>query len=161
MKKRRSFLIYLLISLLCLSTVTRAKDNSGSGSSNSGSGSSGSGSSGSGGSNSGSGNSGGDGDNSGSGSNNSGSGSGGNDDDDERDEDHNSKGLASAVERGEIAPVSSVIRAALAHTQGKIIDVNLRRRGRSFIYQVKILTPNGRKRELYLEARTRQVLRVK
>jgi hypothetical protein len=125
-------------------------DNSGSGSSNSGSsGNSGSGSSGS--SNSGS----------------SGNSGPGNSNGDENDDDNNDDGsedwneAADAVERGDIAPLQSILKIALSNTPGKVIGVKLNRRGASYAYRVKILATTGRKVELSIEARTRIVTRVK
>jgi uncharacterized membrane protein YkoI len=83
-------------------------------------------------------------------------------DDDDRDEDDESQGGASsAVDDGEISLLSFIIRIALAHTPGKVIDVKLRHKDAAYIYRIKILTRNGRKRELHINARSRQILRVK
>ena len=85
------------------------------------------------------------------------------DKDDDRDEDDNDdiKSASSAVERGEVAPLSVIIKIALAHTPGQVIDVKLRHESSSYVYRIKILTRNGRKRELYIDARTQEIKRVK
>jgi hypothetical protein len=112
-----------------------------------------SGSSGSGGNGSGSDDSGGD--DSGRGRSRSGRDDDGSDDEDVRRE------AASAVARGEIAPLSAIARIALAHTPGKIIDVKLRHEGKAYTYRIRILARNGRRRELKIDARSRAILGVK
>jgi uncharacterized membrane protein YkoI len=116
---------------------------------------------------------------SGSGSSSSGSGSGDDDDDDDDDEDEDDssgkgsgKGsgkkesgktrdeIAAAVARGEMAPVLTVIKVALKHTPGKVLDVKLRKRLFSYVYRVKILANTGRKRELQIDAKSLKILKV-
>lgn len=82
-------------------------------------------------------------------------------DDDRGDDDDDRQSASSAVDRGEIAPLSVILRIALAHTPGKVIDVKLDRKGSSYIYRIKILTRQGRKRELQIDARAQKIVRVK
>jgi Peptidase propeptide and YPEB domain len=139
-----------------------ADDGEGGGSSNSGN--SGSGNSGSG--NSGSGDSGGDngGDN---GDDNGGDNGGGGEDGGEVDNNANASSVdnwnqaAVAAKRGEIAPLRTILEVALANTPGKVIDVKVQRIGAAFTYRVKILSTGGRKVELWIDAATRKILKVK
>ena len=85
----------------------------------------------------------------------------GGNDDDERHDDEVRRDAATAVDKGEIAPLSAISRTALAHTPGRIIDVKLRRRGSSYTYRIRILARNGRRRELFIDARSRAILKVK
>jgi hypothetical protein len=154
--------------------AARAKDgeSSGGNSGSGGSGSSGSGNSGSGrsgsddsGGSSGSDDSGGSSGSDDSGSDDSGGDSGGGTrsgrDDDGRSDESLRRAAASAVDRGEIAPLSAIARVALAHTPGKIIAVKLRHRGDAYTYRIRILARNGRRRELLIDARSRAILGVK
>jgi Peptidase propeptide and YPEB domain len=111
----------------------------------------------------------GDGGNSGSGSNNSGSGNSGSgnddgDDDESEDRDDDSDlrlDASAAVAQGEIAAVSKVIRIALERVPGKVISVRLKRESSTYMYRIKILTSQGRKREVYVDARSQRIFRVK
>ena len=106
----------------------------------------------------------GDSDSSGSGSSdNSGPGNNNSDDseDDDEDESENWNSASSAAEHGDIAPLPTILKLALSHTPGKLIDVKLKRRGQSYNYRVKIFAKTGRKVELSIDARTRIITRVK
>lgn len=81
--------------------------------------------------------------------------------DDGRDDDELRRDAATAVDKGEIAPLTAISRVALAHTPGRIIDVKMRRRGSSYTYRIRILARNGRRRELFIDARSRAILKVK
>jgi uncharacterized membrane protein YkoI len=82
------------------------------------------------------------------------------DSDEGRDDDDQGK-ASSAVENGDISPLSAIIKAALAHTPGQVLDVKLRKKDSSYLYRIKILTRSGRKRELFIDAQTRKVVKVK
>jgi hypothetical protein len=148
---RRAVLLGLLLACVA-QAVEPAYADGGGGSGGSGGGGSGGGGSG----NSGSGSGGGSG-NSGSGSGNSGNGSS---DDDGEDGDDDWEQASNAAERGDIASLPFVLRTALANTPGKVIGVKLDHRGSSFIYRVKILARTGRKVELAIDARSRNIIRV-
>jgi Peptidase propeptide and YPEB domain len=135
---RRIAMLGLLLACVA-QAVEPAYADGGSGSSGSG----GSGSSGSGGGGSGSGNSGGASDDNG---------------DDNDDDDWNS--AATAVEQGDILPLPSVLKIALADTPGKVIGVKLDRKGASYVYRVKILAKTGRKVELAIDARSKALIKV-
>jgi hypothetical protein len=141
---RRAVLLGLLLACVA-QAVEPAYADGGGGSGGSGGGGSGNSGSGSGG---GSGNS---------GSGNSGSGSS---DDDGEDGDDDWEQASNAAERGDIASLPFVLRTALANTPGKVIGVKLDHRGSSFIYRVKILARTGRKVELAIDARSRNIIRV-
>jgi uncharacterized membrane protein YkoI len=128
------------------------------------------------------GDSGGGGGNSGSGSGNSDSGNSG-DDDDDRDDDRDDDGdddrddndreddrrrdkelrkrAEDAVKKGDIAPVSEILKAAKANTPGKVVDVKLNRRFLNYVYRVRILTPKGRRAELTIDAKSKRILQVR
>ena len=96
-------------------------------------------------------------DNSGSGNNNADD----SDDDDDDDESENWDSATNAAEHGDIAPLPSILKLALTHTPGKLIDVKLKRRGLTYNYRVKIFAKTGRKVELSIDARTRIITKVK
>jgi hypothetical protein len=112
----------------------------------------------------------GDGDNSGPGGgggsgSGQGRGRGGDDDaDDDDDDDDDDKKLqddiADKVKNGDIEPLAKILKAALDHTPGKVLAVRLRRRFLAYVYRVKILDRTGRKRELHINAKTLEVIKV-
>jgi hypothetical protein len=155
----------ILLVGLVLAGFTHAVDpaHADGGSGNSGSGSNNSGSSGGSG-NSGSGSSGSSGSSNSGSSGNSGPGNSNRDENDDDGHDSGSEDwnqAADAVERGDIAPLQSILKIALSNTPGKVIGVKLNRRGATYAYRVKILAATGRKVELSIEARTRIVTKVK
>jgi uncharacterized membrane protein YkoI len=82
------------------------------------------------------------------------------DDDDKEDDDKLEKDISTKVKKGDIEPLAKVLKAALDHTPGKILDVKLRRRMLSYAYRIKILDTTGRKRELLIDAKTLKVIKV-
>jgi hypothetical protein len=130
--------------LACVAqAVEPAFADSGSGSGSSGSGS-GSGSSGN-----------------GSGSGNSGKGNSGDDNSGDDADDDDWSSAANAAARGDILSLPSVLKLALANTPGRVIDVKLDRKGRSYVYRVKILAKTGRKVELAVDARSKALTRIR
>jgi uncharacterized membrane protein YkoI len=168
--KRRLLLSGLITAFVALSPLVlmggsawaKNGEPSGSGSSNSGSRNSGSG-----GDNSGSGS----GDDTGEDDNNggtSGSGNDGSTNDETKNEDENDRAkaekelrreLEEAVKRGEAASVTAVIKLALKAKPGKVIDVRLRQDKGQYVYSIRILDTRGRRIELFVNPKTRQIMR--
>ncbi|HEY8585114.1 MAG TPA: PepSY domain-containing protein [Rhodanobacter sp.] len=63
-----------------------------------------------------------------------------------------------ALQRGEILPLTQVLDIALRQVPGKVIEVEYEAGPQ---YEIKILTPDGRIREVELDARTGDVLKIK
>jgi uncharacterized membrane protein YkoI len=59
-----------------------------------------------------------------------------------------------AFERGEVLPIMRILALVTRYLPGDIIEVKLDRRHGRFTYEVKVLTPAGRVRELVLDAST-------
>jgi uncharacterized membrane protein YkoI len=58
------------------------------------------------------------------------------------------------VERGEILPLEEILKRNEQSTGGRIIEVELERKRGTYVYEIKVLRPDGRYRELKIDART-------
>ena len=65
-----------------------------------------------------------------------------------------------ALERGEIRPLAEVMAAARARVPGEIAKIELDRDDGRWVYEFKILTPDGARREVEIDASTLQILEV-
>lgn len=68
--------------------------------------------------------------------------------------------IRSAVERGELITLSKILDLARAQVPGEVLKVELEKDKGGLKYEVKILTPNGRVREVELDARTGKILKI-
>jgi uncharacterized membrane protein YkoI len=74
--------------------------------------------------------------------------------DDDRDHDLARR----ALERGEIQPIARVLEAAALEVPGEVIEVELEHEGGRWIYELKVITPEGRVREVLVDAAGARVL---
>ncbi|TDR88172.1 PepSY domain-containing protein [Enterovirga rhinocerotis] len=63
-----------------------------------------------------------------------------------------------AMQRGEIRPLDQVLAAARAAVPGDVVSVELERKKGRWLYELKILTPAGKRREVKIDARTLAIL---
>ena len=66
-----------------------------------------------------------------------------------------------AVRRGDIRPLRDVFRVVRQHAAGEVLDVELLRQPEGWVYFLRILTVRDRVRDVWLDARTLQVLNVR
>lgn len=66
-----------------------------------------------------------------------------------------------AVTAGDILPLSTVLGIVRGQFPGRVMDVDLKQRGRSWTYRVKLLTPEGQVMRISVDARTGAVGAVK
>ena len=59
-----------------------------------------------------------------------------------------------ALQRGEVLPIARILELVAQHQPGDVIEVQLDERRGRLEYEIRILTPQGRVRELVLDART-------
>lgn len=64
------------------------------------------------------------------------------------------------LQRGEILPLTQILKVALENVPGDVIDVELDREDTGWQYEVKVLTAAGRVREVKMSARTAKVLEI-
>lgn len=63
-----------------------------------------------------------------------------------------------ALERGEIRPLEEVLRAARAAVPGDVVAVDLKRDDGRWLYKLRILGPDGKRRSVKVEAQTLRIL---
>lgn len=65
------------------------------------------------------------------------------------------------VERGEILPLEQIIKMNESQLAGRIVEVELERERGAYLYEIKVLQPDGRYREIKIDARSGQIVRRK
>lgn len=82
--------------------------------------------------------------------------------DKEKDKEKQHDTIREALKRGEVLPLEKILAIAEQHVAGEIIEIELERSKEVtvLIYEIKILTPTGRVRELKIDARTGTVLEI-
>lgn len=63
-----------------------------------------------------------------------------------------------AMEAGQILPLQTVIQRLARERPGQLLEVELERKGTRWVYEIKLLEPNGRLVKLKLDARTGALL---
>jgi uncharacterized membrane protein YkoI len=65
-----------------------------------------------------------------------------------------------ALEAGEILPLSDIIAAATAVRPGRVIEVDLERDDGRWVYELELVSPQGRLYEMEIDAASGTVLEV-
>lgn len=68
--------------------------------------------------------------------------------------------IRDAVRRGQLVPLPRILATAQAKVPGDVLKVELEQKSWGLKYEVKILTPSGRVREIDLDARTGAILKI-
>jgi len=68
--------------------------------------------------------------------------------------------IREAVKNGELLPLPRILELALAKVPGDVVKTKLESEHGRLIYEVKVLTETGRVREVELDARNGEVLKV-
>lgn len=71
---------------------------------------------------------------------------------------HIKKHAREAMRRGEIRPLRDVFAAVRARSDAEILDVDLHETRRGWVYALRVLTAKGHIRDVFLNARTLEVL---
>ena len=66
-----------------------------------------------------------------------------------------------AVEAGEILPLPALLEQVQRTHPGQVLELELETQGGRWIYEMKLLQPDGRLLKLVVDARTAQVLKLK
>lgn len=67
--------------------------------------------------------------------------------------------IRALVERGEILPLEEILKRNELQIVGRIIEIELEKKNGGYLYEIKILRPDGRYRELKIDARTGAIVR--
>jgi uncharacterized membrane protein YkoI len=65
-----------------------------------------------------------------------------------------------ALQAGEILPLSEILAAAEAARPGRVIEIDLERDGGRWIYELELVTPEGRLYEMEIDATSGAVLEI-
>jgi uncharacterized membrane protein YkoI len=68
--------------------------------------------------------------------------------------------IRSALQRGEVLPLSKILTIAAQRVPGDVVEVELETEEGALVYEIKILTDGGRVREIKIDARTGVVLEI-
>ena len=68
--------------------------------------------------------------------------------------------MREALQRGEVLPLVKILAIADQQVPGDVIEVELEDEHGALVYEIKILTGNGRVREVKIDARTGAVLKI-
>ncbi len=80
---------------------------------------------------------------------------------DKRDDKKNEHNIVrEALQRGEVLPLVKILAIANEAVPGDVIEVELEDEKKALVYEIKILTGTGRVREVKIDARTGQVLKI-
>lgn len=79
-------------------------------------------------------------------------------DDDDDDDDH--ERAREALERGAILPLARILDIARAETGGRVIEVEFDEDDGRYIYEVELVTPDGRRVKLEIDAATGAILKI-
>ncbi|GJE57632.1 MULTISPECIES: PepSY domain-containing protein [Methylobacterium] len=63
-----------------------------------------------------------------------------------------------AVERGEIRPLDEILAAARKAVPGDVVALELKRKHGSWLYEIKILAAEGKRREVKVDAKSLAIL---
>lgn len=70
------------------------------------------------------------------------------------DSDYDAEQLRSWVEQGRILPLEDIIQRNQILLTGKIVDVELEHKQNRFMYEIKVLSPQGQRKEMYFDGAT-------
>lgn len=66
--------------------------------------------------------------------------------------------VLAAVRRGEIRPLAEIEAKVRARQPGEIIEIEIERKHGALVYEFKILDAQGRRRDIYVDARNGEIL---
>ena len=68
---------------------------------------------------------------------------------------HDHEFARGALQRGEVLPINRLLSITAQYLPGDVVEVRLEpRRDGALLYEIRVLTPSGKIRELLLDART-------
>jgi uncharacterized membrane protein YkoI len=65
-----------------------------------------------------------------------------------------------AVKQGEIRTLSEVLAVARDKMPGEVVKIELDRDDGMWVYEIKILTPSGKRREIEINAQTLAIIKI-
>jgi uncharacterized membrane protein YkoI len=77
-----------------------------------------------------------------------------------RDRDRDQDRARNALLQGEIRPLSAVLKTVRDKVPGEIIEIELDREDTGWVYEVKVLTSNGRRKKVDVDAHSLDILKI-
>lgn len=77
-----------------------------------------------------------------------------------RDRDRDQDRARNALLQGEIRPLSAVLKTVRDKVPGEIIEIELDREDTGWVYEVKVLTSNGRRKKIDVDAHSLDILKI-
>jgi len=77
-----------------------------------------------------------------------------------RDRDRDQDRARNALLQGEIRPLSAVLKTVRDKVPGEIIEIELDREDKGWVYEVKVLTSNGRRKKVDVDAHSLDILKI-
>jgi len=77
---------------------------------------------------------------------------------DEDDDDDDYEEAYRALQQGQVKPLSDIVERVQKQLGGDLIGVEFERDGGRYVYEIKIVGPDGRLREVYVDAMTAAIL---
>lgn len=78
------------------------------------------------------------------------------DEEDDGDEDH--ERARRALEGGRVRPLAEILDRVRESLGGEMVGVQFENEGGRYIYEFKVVTPDGRLREVYVDAMTAEIV---
>ncbi|MGD2021176.1 MAG: PepSY domain-containing protein, partial [Thiohalocapsa sp.] len=63
-----------------------------------------------------------------------------------------------ALERGEVLPLAEILASVTAQVPGDVVEVELEREHGAWVYELKVIAPNGRVLEVLVDAAAGRLL---
>ncbi|KGF68067.1 hypothetical protein LL06_18665 [Hoeflea sp. BAL378] len=79
---------------------------------------------------------------------------------DRKDDHHDRARLDEALARGEVLHLSEILKKVGPRIEGRILEIEFEYSRRRPIYEIYVLTPDGRRMEYEIDARTADILRL-
>lgn len=73
---------------------------------------------------------------------------------------HDHDRARAALERGEVRPIGEILAGAARAVEGDIVEVELEREHGRWLYELKVIAPDGRVLEVLMDAATASVIEI-
>ena len=80
--------------------------------------------------------------------------------DKDRDRSRDQDRARNALVQGEIRPLSAVLKTVRDKVPGEIIEIELDKEDKGWVYEVKVLTSNGRRKKVDVDAHSLDILKI-
>lgn len=76
------------------------------------------------------------------------------------DDDNSYDQARRALSRGDVLPVEEVIKQLKIHIPGQVLEIEFEREHARWVYEFKMIDESGRRLEVYLDAKTAELISV-